>query len=233
MTVEDLAEITIFGSMPGGIAVNNVWVVMCTPVEGDITNYNGLLPDINAAVLGAWVSRIIPLVTSQYTVYRTVAKVIESIVGSIVNGKLRIKRNYGEVNDVYLTTPQSGTRTTDPHTAHEALSVQLKTSRAGKSFRGSKRVGGIVKADTVNNYLQPTFRTEAQTQMDRFKDPLASLAVPLTQYRFGVFGQVAAYRASRLTKPFRSFFAELKSLPVNSPVGTQNTRKIYTGSANR
>lgn len=120
---------------------------------------------------------------------------------------------------------------TDGLPNYVAFTVQKKTSTAGRRYRGSMRVGGVVEADTDENTLQPAAITWMTAAADELINNHISVNVADTEFiDWCVFSKTNLFADATLEFPavglVRSASKVVTGKIVNLNVGSQTSRKV-------
>jgi len=175
-----------------------------------------------------WQSSILPNLSVFYEVEQYTLK--EIIGWETVAGKKRLK--YG------LTAVQAGDPGTDvggivtdglPN--YVAFTVQKKSLFAGRTKKGSMRIGGVVEADTDENSLQPAAILWVKTAIDTLIFPGISINAADTLFiNWAIFSPTTFFSDPTMEHPAtaepRLHSVQVVGKIINPLVGSQTSRKV-------
>lgn len=219
---ESLMEASIYGTADGQ-AVNNVLHLMGDAATGPAPPFPYDLQAIALKIGTDWFDFVLPHLSASYINYRIVVKTIVNLRVVIIQNRRIVERVYGELWDQVFSPGQLGTRPGDVSPTFVAFSVRKRTALAGRSFRGSMRLGPITEADTTVNAVEAARFAALNVSLAN----LATVRIPAgnSPYRYVVFSAERASRRSSLTAPYRDVSPQLNVCQANGFLGSQVSRK--------
>lgn len=181
-------------------------------------------------------SSLAVLLTQKATDYNTLATVSHvdwtytHSVARVITGKTNVNVTagtgrlvYGLLLEQFAVPPIPGLMNFPSLPTYAAARLILRTDRAGRRFRGSKRIGGLIEDATDGDVLTGAAQTGYQAFADLYKT-----AVPVpgfaSTFELCVFSKKHFFQNPAITSP-GSFGGTVTAMTCRPAVGTQNTRK--------